>query len=298
MRKLIAIALVSLSIQAVGQDSLSLKQKRAIVVGGNAIAYSAAMTGLYQLWYKDYPLTTFHWFNDNGEWNQMDKCGHAFSCYYEGLVGIAMMEWAGYNHKVSSLIGGSYGFIIQAGIETFDGFSEAWGASSGDLMANAFGTALVVGQSLAWDEQRILLKFSYSPTEYAEIRPNLLGSNAMESLFKDYNGQTYWLSLNPNSFTKNSSWPVWLNIAIGYGAGGMLGGDDNIFENADGSINMAYADLRRYRQFYLSPDIDLSKIKTERKALRFALTVLNSIKVPFPALEYSQESFKLHALTF
>jgi hypothetical protein len=51
---------------------------------------------------------------------------------------------------------------------------------------------------------------------------NVLGSSLAEQMLKDYNGQTYWLSVNLHSFYKN---PKWLNLAIGYGANGMLTGN-------------------------------------------------------------------------
>jgi hypothetical protein len=266
-----------------------------VVFGGNGIAYTAAMTGLYQLWYKDHDLTKFHFFNDNKQWNQMDKAGHIYSCYYEGVVGISMMKWAGYSHKTASILGGSYGFIVQAGVEIFDGFSEAWGASAGDLLANGIGSGLAIGQSLLWDEQRIWMKYSFAPSGLAAIRPSLLGKNRIEQLFKDYNAQSYWLSVNVHSFFKESKWPAWLNLSFGYGIDGFVGGDDNLFENPDGSLNMEYAELPRIRQFYISPDIDLCRIKTNNKALRIALMILNCIKVPLPALEYNnQNQFQFH----
>ncbi len=253
------------------------------------MAYSATMTGLYSLWYKDHPLTSFHFFNDNAEWNQMDKVGHVYSCYYEGVLGIKMMKWAGYNHRTSSIVGGAYGFFIQTGVEVLDGFSEAWGASTGDLLANALGSGLVIGQSLAWDEQRIWMKYSYSPSRYASIRPDLLGTNAIERVFKDYNGQTYWLSVNPHAFAPESAWPRWLNISIGYGVNGLLGGMDNIFEDQNGQVFDYSGAFHRGREWYISPDIDLSRIRTDSKALKVAFTLLNSLKFPMPTLGYGPQ---------
>jgi uncharacterized protein YfiM (DUF2279 family) len=283
------------------QDStqVNYKLRKQIVVGGNAIAYTSLMTGLYALWYKDYPLEKFHFFNDNKEWQQMDKVGHSFSCYYEGVAGIEMMKWAGYSKKQYSLIGGSYGFLIQTGVEVLDGFSAGWGASMGDVAANTFGAGLAIGQSLAWDEQRIWMKYSYSASPYAQLRPNVLGSNLAERMLKDYNGQTYWLSANINSFLKeDSKWPKWLNIAAGYGADGMVGGHDNTFIRDD--IQYDYTNIfARKRQFYLSPDIDLTRIKTKRKGIRTLLIMANCIKFPMPALEYhTGDGMKAHWLHF
>jgi hypothetical protein len=60
-----------------------------------------------------------------------------------------------------------------------------------DIIANASGTALFV----LWKEQRITPKFSFHTTQYAQYRPNVLGSSLAEQMLKDYNGQTYWLSV-------------------------------------------------------------------------------------------------------
>jgi hypothetical protein len=279
--------------QEVAKDSMSLvKKRKTIVLVSNGAAYGATMYGLYSLWYKDYPLTTFHFHNDNRDWNQMDKVGHAYSCYYEGVVGIDMLKWAGYSHKTAAIIGGSYGFFIQSGVEVLDGFSEQWGASSGDIIANAVGTGLVVGQSLLWDEQRIWMKLSYQPTQYASIRPELLGSAHIERLFKDYNGQTYWLSGNIKSFVKKENKiPAWLNVSVGYGIDGFVSSYDNIFER-DGTTYY-YPHIVQSRQFYLAPDIDLTRIKTNNKALKISLRLLNCIKFPLPGLAFNASSNKL-----
>jgi len=42
-----------------------------------AVTYSSTMLAVGQLWYADYEQTRFHFFNDNGEWNQIDKVGHS-----------------------------------------------------------------------------------------------------------------------------------------------------------------------------------------------------------------------------
>jgi uncharacterized protein YfiM (DUF2279 family) len=295
----LSLALVSLllSFPSQAQDSTNYKLRKQIVVGGNAVAYTSTMVGLYQLWYKDYPLGKFHWFNDNAEWNQMDKVGHVYSCYYEGVAGIEMMKWAGYTDKQAAWIGGAYGFFVQSGVEVFDGLSEGWGASWGDVASNTVGSGLAISQSLLWDEQRIWMKYSNSASRYAQIRPHVLGSNYAERVMKDYNAQTYWLSTNIKSFVPESKWPAWLNMAVGYGADGMVGGHSNIFES-DG-VSYDYTHIVRARQFYLSPDIDLTKIKTDKAWLKTVFVITNCLKFPMPGLEYhSNEGFKGHWILF
>lgn len=296
-RIILICIVISLCNTAEAKDSTHFKNRKQLLIGANLIGYSSLMVGLNELWYKDYPTSKFHFFNDNQQWLQMDKIGHAFSCYYEGLAGIRMMKWAGFNHKQSTIIGGSYGLFVQTGIEVLDGFSEAWGASSGDMIANISGTALVVIQGLYWDEQKLLLKYSYSPTKYPDFRPELLGSSLSEQILKDYNGQTYWLSCNIHSIFPEKKFPNWLNIAFGYGAQGMVGGNDNIFERENAIYD--YSFLSRNRQFYISPDIDLSKLKIDNKLLKSFIIVINCIKFPMPALEFhTNRGFVGHWMMF
>jgi hypothetical protein len=122
-----------------------------------------------------------------------------------------------------------------------------------------------------------------------------LGKNLGQQWVKDYNGQTYWLSANIKSFLhKESKFPAWLNLAIGYGAEGMTGASANsTFYNG---VNIPA--FKRYRQFYLTADIDLSRIKTRSKALHFVLNALSFIKVPFPTLEFSNGKIIGHPLYF
>jgi len=124
-----------------------------------------------------------------------------------------------------------------------------------------------------------------------------LGSSLSEQILKDYNGQTYWLSCNIHSIFPEKKFPNWLNIAFGYGAQGMVGGNDNIFERENAIYD--YSFLSRNRQFYISPDIDLSKLKIDNKLLKSFIIVINCIKFPMPALEYhTNRGFVGHWMMF
>lgn len=277
------------------QHPANKKRIRFLAIG-NAAAYTGSMIGLYQIWYKDYPQTHFHFFNDNSEWLQVDKVGHAYSAYVASRASMEMWRWAGLKRNQRIWIGGMSGAVYQTVIETLDGFSAEWGWSWGDFAANMFGSGMLVSQELLWDEQRISFKFSthhksYPKGELAERGNQLFGKGFTERVFKDYNSNTLWLSANLKSFFKKSNLPGWLNIAVGYGAEGMYGGDDNRWIDKAG-IPHNRTDITRYRQFYISPDIDLTRIKTKSKPLKVALFVLNSFKFPAPSLEFSQGKLK------
>ncbi|HEX6915599.1 MAG TPA: DUF2279 domain-containing protein [Chitinophagaceae bacterium] len=284
-------------------DTSKLKKKRIrLLAAGNLIAYTGSMTALYQIWYKDYPQSSFHFFNDNREWQQVDKVGHAYSAYVASRASMEMWRWAGMKRNQRIWIGGMSGAFYQTVIETLDGFSSEWGWSWGDFAANVFGSGMLVSQELLWDEQRISFKFSatqrrYPDGELGDRANQLFGKSFSERLFKDYNAQTLWLSANIRSFSPGANLPAWLNIAVGYGAEGMYGGEINSWTDKAG-VSHNRNDIQRYRQFYLSPDIDFTRIKTKSKAARVALFVLNSFKFPAPALEFSNGKITGHWIHF
>ena len=272
-------------------DSLIKKRRNAVIIS-ESIATISSLALLNEVWYKNYNTGKFHFFDDRKEWMQVDKIGHAMTSYYAGIVGIEVLKWSGVKKTKATIWGGSLGLIYLTGVEVLDGYSNKWGFSGYDMLANTSGTALAITQNLIWDEQRIKLKFSTHQTEFAAYRPNLLGSNFTERILKDYNGQTYWLSLNIKDFLKEESpFPSWLNVAIGYGAEEMVTG--NI--DADWCLtNPICDDLTRYRQFYLSFDADLSKITYKRKFFKLLFGSFGFLKFPAPTLEFSKNGIKGH----
>jgi len=264
-------------------------------IAGNITLYAGTGALLNNLWYKQYSTGKFHYFDDSNEWLQVDKYGHAYTSYYLSKISTKGFSWVGYNNKKSAIYGSLLGLFYISSVEIFDGYSEHWGASTSDIVANIGGSALYLSQQLLWNEQRITPKFSFHTTNYAAIRPNLLGNTFAEQLLKDYNGQTYWLSFNVKSLTKMEKFPTWLNFAVGYGATGMVGGKDNslaaIPENTD-------IDFTRRRQYYISLDIDLGRIKTKSKFVNTVFSFINIIKFPLPTVEFSDNGTKFYPIYF
>lgn len=270
-------------------DSLNKSRRNTVLISEIALA-TTAIIGLDQLWYADYPRSKFKTLDDSGEWLQMDKLGHVFSSYQLGRLGANTLHWAGVSKKNQIIYGSTLGLGFLTVVEVMDGFSEEWGFSWTDMAANTLGSGLFVGQELLWQEQRILFKYSFHQTRFAKQRPDKLGNGFAEEFLKDYNGQTYWLSANINSFLKTDYLPNWLNLAFGYGADGMLTGEPN---------DPLYINQNRTRQYYLSLDIDLTRIKTKSHFLKTIFDVLNVIKVPFPALELNSKGrLKMHYIYY
>lgn len=269
--------------------------------GTGAVAYTGTLITLNELWYKQYPRTSFHFFNDADEWLQMDKAGHMFTAYFEADWIYAITRWTGMKRKPSILTSAIVATGLQATVETLDGFSSKWGFSVHDFLSNVAGSSLWMSQQFAWDEQRIRMKVSSTYRQYPallidghpsgtttlrERTDDLYGNNIFQSFLKDYNAQTVWLSINVSSFLpEENNFPKWLNIAAGYGAENMFGGFENEWEHEGDTYKLSTAAYPRYRQFYISPDIDLGKINVKSKPLKMILCMANIFKIPAPALE-------------
>lgn len=279
--------LAATGVPSCGQPSDSINHKRLNgLVATTAVVYTGTMVGLGEIWYSNFDHQSFRFFDDSKEWMQIDKIGHFYSTFQASRIGSASLQWAGVSKSKADKIGAVASMVAVSSIEIFDGRSSGYGASASDLIANVLGAGAYVGQQLLWNEIRVYPKLSFHTTHLSNQRPDVLGSNLLEKVVKDYNGQTHWLSVDIDKFTP---FPKWLNIAIGYGA------HDMIFANQSSNLEAGY---QPYRQYYLSIDLDLNSIKTESKALRALLQVLSAIKLPSPAIEFSKNGIKTYPFYF
>ncbi len=304
MRRLTCLLLtVSLSLgtvraQVVGPEPIpdtGINQRRFIgVVAGTAVVYALTTYFLGKTWYTK--RVPFHSFNDNGEWLQMDKVGHATTSYAISRGEYELFRWSGVNERASVLTGGLIALLYQTTIEVFDGRSEGWGFSKGDMAANLTGVALFMGQQYGFGEQKASLRYGWRQSIYPFYRPNLLGKGTGTQMLKDYNGQQYWLSFNVASVLPvGPSFPRWLNLDLGYSASGMTGGHANPpYLDANGQE----VKFRRYRQFYLSPDITLARLPGVRGwDAQPLISAGQFFKIPAPSLEYNPvHGLRVHSL--
>ncbi|MFN8294604.1 MAG: DUF2279 domain-containing protein [Chitinophagales bacterium] len=282
------------------------KPRVAFVSGMIAGLYGGANAWWSSAWYTKTEKSKFHTFNDWGEWNQMDKIAHSFNCYFESKWHYDLYRWAGVKEKNAIWIGMLMGNMWQLSIELNDGFQKKWGFSWGDMVMNVSGSLLFGVQQYLWHDQRINLKISAFPVNYnkyndpqiKERADKLYGTSFTEILLKDYNSMTFWLSVSPGSFVKNpkSKFPKCIQVSLGYGASGMLGGYKNIWnkndlsgdqslDNVDPADIIDRSDIQRLHRFYISMDLDWTKLPVKKHWAKGLMKVLNIIKLPFPALE-------------
>lgn len=250
------------------------------------IASEALFIGVYhytaqELWYEDAQTSAFHFNDAFSEYLQMNKVANSFAAYQESYRSYFAYRRAGIVHEKALLYGALTSLIFQTSIEVVDGFYKEYGFSSTDLLNTLIGTSLFVWQQEIFREQFIKIKFSFYPTEYSRE----VFDNGIESLFKDYDAQTYWVSINANKLFLREKMPDWVNIALGYSTNGL--GIQNVYNENES------------REVIFSLDVDFSKIATKSKVLKFLLRQISFIKLPFPALQWSNDGgFQVKGLYF
>jgi hypothetical protein len=249
------------------------------------VTYAGIIILLGSAWYSPQWITDFHFFNDGAEWKQMDKFAHFFWAFQISSLGARLLQWAGMNLDGSTKAGAILGLVFVSSIEIMDGFSVDYGASILDVAANLLGCVAFASQSLLWKKIMIWPKFSFHQTMFAPLRPAMLGDGLLEEVLKDYNGQTFWYSFH----IKQLRLPTWLTIAVGVGAEGMLRARDE---------QNALLNLSPHRRYFLSVDLNFSHIESRSRMLSWLIYLVNIIKVPAPALEFSSQGIRFHPIYF
>jgi hypothetical protein len=272
--------------QSSPQDSIPTKKRVILSSSIMGLAYASSLVALNGVWYKEFSKSKFHFFNDGANWMQMDKFGHGFSGYLLSQKAGDLYRWSGVK-KSYPWIGVGIGMSYLGALEFMDAYSQGWGFSTYDVLANFSGGALYLSQELIFKEQLVLPKFSFFPSKYAAYRPEVLGSNFPEQLLKDYNGQTYWFSFPIGGFAPSVKKMNWLCLSLGYSVDQKLVGDQD-----------AYLDFRAARQFLVSLDIDLTRLPIKNSTLKKVLAQLNMIKIPFSALMIQQGNLSFKPISF
>jgi Predicted periplasmic lipoprotein (DUF2279) len=259
-----------------------LRSRRQFLLAGATLVYGAVWLVVGRMWYGRGEHTAWHWFDDRAEWHQMDKVGHAYSAFHFSRFAHALLRWVGVPEAKARQWAAGLGFGAYAPVELLDGFAHAYGASWSDLVANAAGSGLHYAQaSLAPDHAWLKPKYSFWPSPFAPLRPQLLGQNLAEQVFKDYNGQTYWLSLAPSPDLAKA-WQAhlpWLRVAVGYGATGMV--------YAREAQNLAHGHQSR-RRFLVGLDIDFGFLRQKlapAPGTEVLISLLELYRLPAPSVE-------------
>lgn len=272
------------------------KRQQWLMAGLLGIIYVLIMLSVNRLWYQQQARTDWHFFNDNAEWLQMDKVGHFYATFHTARIIMHALKNRGLALGQATNIGSLCSFLMLTPIEFFDGYAAQYGASLGDAFANASGAMFFWWQLRIYKRVVCMPKYSFHPTQYAAMRPNVLGNGIWQSFLKDYNGQTYWFNIPANRLlpTAYRFAPAWLNVAVGYSADGMAYGRTE--------QNLANG-LQPAREYLFSLNISLRNTSLFRKyghttTVRAIVFWFEGYQLPFPCIQLGQNGFIFHPLYF
>ncbi|MBS1486836.1 MAG: hypothetical protein JST43_04545 [Bacteroidetes bacterium] len=258
--------------------------------------YVVSMIWLSTAWYGSF--TAFHFFDDLLEWQYLDKLGHFFASFHLGLY---FYQVLGNSHHLNPIQRKKWisfsGFLLLLPIEILDGFSQNYGASPADLLANGLGSLYCYSHISYRAVASTLPKFSFHTTAFHWLRPDLLGNTFAQQALKDYNGQTYWVSVSVNKIFSTTFFPDWLALSIGYGAEGMLGGHDNVWQDVTGKT-FDYTSVARTKRFILSADVVAAELMKKNKVFSYLFRPFVLLKFPAPAIEWNDRGFFFHPIYF
>ena len=78
----------------------------------NVGLWSGSIGGLYFVWYKGFPKSKFHSFDDSKEWQQMDKIGHLATSYQLARTSGDLYNCSGVSAKKSTLMGSAFSYLL------------------------------------------------------------------------------------------------------------------------------------------------------------------------------------------
>jgi Predicted periplasmic lipoprotein (DUF2279) len=220
-------------------------------------------------WWSD-QRGEFHFANDWDYAMSADKLGHFFDGALVQAIYRGAFEWAGFSPTASVWIGAAFSIAYMTDIEIEDGFATQWGFSPGDQLMNVTGALYPVAQYY-WSPLRSFnMKWSYCPSE------DLSSGNKNGAFLDDYNGQTFWFSVNVQDLLpkkSKSSWPDYLNIVTGYGV--------NHYTDFD----------KRYADYYIGLDLNWERIiPGESKFMLWFKNVINHFRfLPLPVLKINKD---------
>ena len=245
---------------------------------GTVVAFDIySLNRLRKTWYSQ-PIGSFHFIEFEPDWRarkQADKFGHMMHAYFATHMASKAYRWVGFSTKKSIWYGALTGWVWIFQIEMVDAFFEEWGFSVQDLTFNTIGVTYATLQQLYPDKLGgIRLKVSYHTSNAYK---NDLYSEANKSRIDDYEGMTWWLTVNIHDVMPKSvkdGYPGWLapwGIAVGQSV-------KNIARNIYGGE----------RQVYIGLDFDITKIPTgNSKTGKFIKDLLNFVRLPLPAVRVS-----------
>ena len=239
-----------------------------IVTGLSAGGFVLGHVVLTELWWNG-ERVPFH-FNWQDDWRYAlgaDKLGHAIMPYIGTDLYRQGLEWTGLDRTTSLWIAASLSWGYTTYVEVRDGFSQEWGFSWGDMIANSLGIGWRVAEGYLPAMERVRFKVSYWASD--AYRAGLYGS-----IIDDYESTYHWASFDPELFLPDAwgdAWPDWLNLSLGHTVEGVV--------DYDGSGQ---------HLLHLSLDLDTEGLPGEGAFWGWLKRTLNYYHFPTPGLRFGR----------
>lgn len=252
------------------EQKQSINTTRLLLVGGLLLT-SMVTIHIYQQngWWKD-NRAPFHFREDLNYGLHVDKIGHFWGAAVLTEVIALSLEWTAMSKESALLWGAGASLLFQTYIEVEDGFSK-WGFDRVDFLSDVAGAAWPLARHYVPALQNVDLKFSYLPSPLINTQGGTGFQGQQHLIMDDYEGQTFWLSMNVNDALPNVVEPYWpdvFRLAIGYGA------RDIAKQN------------NAYRVYFLALDYDMTKIIPDTTPfLRTVNRLLKYLHLPAPAVQ-------------
>jgi hypothetical protein len=240
----------------------------AFVAGGAVVIMGAVHVYQTNGWWKN-NRRSFHFREDYQYALHVDKIGHFYAANLFTFLLNKAFIWANYDEPSSLYLGAGLSTLLQTYVELEDGFST-WGFDRVDFAADVAGAWYPVAQYHLPALRNFNLKFSYIPSKNINAPGVFPGQKHL--LMDDYEGQTFWLSVNVDALLPGPIepyWPDFLDAAVGYGARNLLMGSP-------------------YHEVFIALDYDMTKIIPRSTGFLRALgDALNFVHFPAPAVRIS-----------
>jgi hypothetical protein len=214
------------------------------------------------------------------DWNNAllaDKFGHFMGGYFISYFSREAFVYSGFSWEQSIFYGSLMGLVAQTYVEIKDGFAENTGFSPSDFAADFAGVAYFYIQHYVPFMQNFSPKWQYAPPEMIDVSPKA----RTHTFLDNYNSTTGWISIHVHNLfwgEKESFWPKWLNIGLGYGISG-------------------YYTPNMYSRFVIGIDYNLVEMLPDGFPFwNWLKQSLNFIKFPAPAIEFSNQGTKFRIL--
>jgi hypothetical protein len=158
------------------------------------------------------------------------------------------------------------GLAYQLYVEVEDGFHKDYGFSPGDAFSDVLGAVIPLAQETYPVLENVRLKWSYWPSDKYR---DALNQGQTKVFIDDYQGQIYWLCLDPHFFLGEDLKrivPDWMGLSFGAAV-------RNLDEPGGGE-----------KLFYLTLDYNLANIQTDSSFLRTLFTALDFLHFPAPGV--------------